>query len=365
MTSQQHTTVTELALPADIAAAQAAASRALIGKEGVRFEPLDAHSNFNYLYYAQVDGKRYYLKASLSAPRKLEMNLPRERVFMEAEAARLYGEWSDGLIDTPRILNVDRESYSFLMSDIGAGKNNLADILERQYTIYANAIPRMAEAIGRCHRGSRGQRYAELESYDAALREFIYSKLIDPGIKQLAGHKAEPALATLKQTRECLIHSDLWAKNMLIDEHGRMALVDYEGAIVGDPAFDLATMIAAGLMPVYQYGISLASWWQGAEHLLSAYQTGLADKDWAARILQRLPGALAVMLAARAAGPIPYVMEDSERTQLKALCLELLGSTALDVQLLPDLVARHAPQHLSHYATTTQSNAALSADRGV
>jgi hypothetical protein len=328
-----------------IASAQAAARYALSAGMPLSFQPVDAHSNFNYLFRCEHEGRRYFLKAALGTPRMLDLTLPRDRVFMEAQASAFFLECSGGLVDVPEVVHVDRSSYSFLMSDVGAGKDNLAEVLSNGgYSLYAIGIPSMAESIGRCHRQSRNAVGAGFPVQDDELRAFIYGRLIGVGIRALVGRHADEVLDSLESTRECLIHSDLWAKNMLIDRSGRMALLDFEGAINGDPVFDLATIIAAGLMPVYQFGVPFDTWKSTAEDVLNSYARGLDDENWFSIIVMRLIPSLAVMLAARVAGPFPYTMSEDSRKSMNALCCELIEKKIVGWERGIEVLRRYTPR---------------------
>ncbi|WP_416398614.1 phosphotransferase family protein [Allohahella sp. A8] len=345
-----HATVIDISATTErSAAAQYAAKRFLRSQGAVDIEAIGAHSNFNDVFCCHCAGKRYFLKAAHTRPRTLDLKIPRSRIFTEARALDLFGEWCGELIEIPRMLHMDRQSFSFLMTDVGMGRTNLIDAMAEHYDLYILGIAAMAQAIGQVHRRSRGWPSPCPSRQSDALRTFIYDNLIAPGISALVGESARSVLEEMATRRECLIHSDLWAKNMLIDSAGGMALVDYEGVLEGDPAFDLATMLAAGVLPLFQYGISFDIWQHGARQVFLGYRQGLSDDAWFQQIEARLMPCLAVMLATRATGPFPYAMSDTARWQLSELCCQVIEQKLETWSDFPVLVRKLAPAQRQHH----------------
>jgi hypothetical protein len=323
----------------DTAAAQEAAIAFLSLRGTVVLEPVAVRSNFNTVFCCQCDNERLLLKVAQLMPRRLARALPRERIYTEARLMQLFRQWSDGLIHVPQVLYVDYENYCFLMTDVGADRRNLATVLANQYPLYAKAIPAMAHAIGRVHRLSRDWPALCPPEQSRKLRELTYRNLIGGGIAALMGDAAQAVLAGMAATRECLIHSNLWEKNMLLGSEGSMALVDYEGVIEGDPCVDLATLVAVGLLPVFQYGVSPEDWRTTSAELLTHYGAGLRNEEWFRQINGRLVPYLAVLLADRVAGRFPYSMDDTASVQLGELCRILIERNVTDWAALVDLVA--------------------------
>jgi len=319
----------------DVAGAALAHARDFLAAHGrYVLEPVEEHSNFNYLYRARIAGdagaRCYWLKAADTLPRKLGVALPRARVFAEAETARIFCDQVGHLIDVPRIVYLHRDSHSFLMTDVGAGRRNGLDVLADDYELYQRAVPALAEAVARVHAATAGD--GREAAHEQDLRDFAYRELMGPGIRKLAPDHAEPLLQRLATTRECLNHSDLWAKNVLIGTDARLALIDYEGAMRGDPVFDLATLLAAALIPWFQHPAPnpKASWDITRHGILRGYGCGLCHPNWLRRISKRLPGAMAVMLGARCAGPFAYPMPDQARAALGRLCARLARAAATE-----------------------------------
>jgi hypothetical protein len=53
---------------------------------------------------------------------------------------------------------------------------------------------------------------------------------------------AEPIIATLTETPQCVIHGDFSPNNVIVDEPGKFAVIDWESAAVGCGAVDLASL---------------------------------------------------------------------------------------------------------------------------
>lgn len=310
----------------------------------VRLTPVGAHSNFNHVFCCEAGDQRYFLKVALAMPRRFVGELPRTRIFAEAAAVRSFAHSAGGLVAVPGIIYEDVTSYSILLTDVGHGRVHLIERLATGYADFALAAPRLGEALGRWHRSTRNDMAAAASDPSADLRQFIYERLINPGIQALAGRHATATLESMQQVRECLIHSDLWGKNLLLGEAGDLAVLDFEGALPGDPAFDLATLMAVSLLPVFQYGVPTDIWAETAGQLLLRYRTGLADDDWYARVLQRLAAYTAVLAAARVAGPFPYPMSAAASSALGELCRQIIVDGTGSWQVLVDKVTACAPR---------------------
>lgn len=338
--------VTDSAQPSETVAvrqirrAQEAAS-ALLGVQGaLPFDAVAAHSNFNHLFRCRYAGVDYYLKVSMDSPKAMPGLLPKERIVGEARAMRFYAECAEGLIEVPKVVGTDAQTCCLLMTDVGDGRCNLADVVRDDYGLYVSSIGAVAHTVGRCHGSSRNPDECEDLRYVDELRKFAYRALIRNGIEALAGGRAEDVLRRMEDARDCLIHSDLWAKNMLVGDDGRMALLDFEGAMRGDPAFDLATMLAAATIPAFQFDVDLDQCEAAYSRILESYIEGVGDTEWVGATIARTGPTLAVMLAARVAGPFPYSMPVLAKEILAELAVSLIDHPAPDPeQLIKKVIA--------------------------
>jgi aminoglycoside phosphotransferase (APT) family kinase protein len=113
----------------------------------------------------------------------------------------------------------------------------------------------------------------------------------------------DPSLSQgLRSAREgwrnlCLIHADLKHDNILLIEDAdspRVAIIDWEMARVGDPAWDLAGLAARLPMTALGNDSWSARTVEGVTELLSAYAK--ASRLPAPALAQRLPGYMATWL---------------------------------------------------------------------
>lgn len=310
--------------------AQCFARTLLRAESALRFDAIVAHSNFNYLFRCRFGKAEFYLKISMDSPKEMMGSLPKERIIGEARAMRFYAECSGGRIDIPAVVGVDKESCCLLMTDVGRERRNLADVVREDYGLYMSSIGEMARSIGRCHSLSRYSAQCRDLQHVEALRTFAYSALIRNGITALVGAKADEVLRRMQESRDCLIHSDLWAKNMLVGDDGRMALLDFEGAMRGDPAFDLATMLAVATIPAFQAIADPDLCEAACSRILESYFGAIDDPEWVGGIVARLSQTLAVLLAARVAGPFPYAMPAPGKEMLASLAVSLIDRPASD-----------------------------------
>jgi tRNA A-37 threonylcarbamoyl transferase component Bud32 len=320
--------------------AQVFARTLLRAESDLGFDEIVAHSNFNYLFRCRFGSTDFYLKISMDSPKEMMEVLPKERIIGEARAMRFYAECSSGRIDIPTVIGVDKESCCLLMTDVGCERRNLADIVRDDYGLYMSSIGEMARCIGRCHSLSRYSALCRDLQHVEALRAFAYRALIRNGISALVGARADEALRRMQESRDCLIHSDLWAKNMLVGDDGRMALLDFEGAMRGDPTFDLATMLAVATIPAFQAIAEPDLCEAACSRILESYFGAIDDAEWVNGIVARLSQTLAVLLAARVAGPFPYAMPALGKEMLASLAVSLVDRPVSDpVQLLSTIKA--------------------------
>lgn len=146
----------------------------------------------------------------------------------------------------PQILFEDRENYLFAMQAVSA--NHVvwkADLLAGRADV--NIAETAANYLAMIHSGSFNDSQLRSRMSD---REVFDQLRIDPFYRRIAVKhpQIEPIVSQLIDemlaTPICLVHADFSPKNILIvretgDTGGRLALVDFETAHFGDPAFDL------------------------------------------------------------------------------------------------------------------------------
>ncbi|HVR39805.1 MAG TPA: phosphotransferase, partial [Thermoanaerobaculia bacterium] len=147
----------------------------------------------------------------------------------------------------------------------------------------------------------------------------------------------DDALAEMQEHRECLIHADLWSKNLLVAKGKPLAVVDFEGVCLGDPAFDLGTLIAVALLPALDNRALLDNATTFCAQLLGAWTNACGSDRWSAEVLPRTFRATATFLAARGFGPFAYVMSDAARERVRILATSLAANPPAT---LPDFIDR-------------------------
>ncbi|MGW1211279.1 phosphotransferase [Streptomyces sp. NPDC002499] len=65
----------------------------------------------------------------------------------------------------------------------------------------------------------------------------------------------------------CLLHADLHRKNLIVDPRGRLWVIDWELAMLGDPLYDLATHLYLMRYPEFQEARMIEEWCRIAENV--------------------------------------------------------------------------------------------------
>lgn len=280
-------------------------------------------SNINYVYRVEVPGRSLYLKVVPERPRRLPIQLPRERVFSEAEGMRRFRELANGLIDIPDVLFVDRDEMAFGMSDVGVGREVLFPILGERFDLLAEQAEPLGRALGLVHAGTRFSSSPRPAQEEEIVRKVIFDGLLAPGARVAFPEWWDDVRAEMQRHRECLVHSDLWTKNLLAAKGRPIAVVDFEGVCLGDPAFDLATLAAAALLPAFDRPRLLLSALTFCRQLLVTWTDACESHEWAGEVLPRVFRTTATFLAARGFGPFAYTMSDGARERVQRLAASL------------------------------------------
>jgi 5-methylthioribose kinase len=238
-----------------------------------------------------------------------------ERVVTEARALQLAARLAPGTV--PAVLDLDEDSRTLVLERAPAGWRNWRDelLLGRVDETVARALGR---ALAAWHTGTAGSPPAAFTN----TRVFVQLR-IEPFYRMVAARHpqvAETIGATadaLLQTRECLVHGDVSPKNVLYGD-GRLWMLDWEVAHVGDPCFDLAHLLAHLVLKAVHRPADASRYRAAAEAFLSAYGRP-ADRG-------RLVPNLGCLLLARVDGksPAPYLTE-IEHAQVRALAFRVLS----------------------------------------
>src|SRR6185503_3050517 len=131
----------------------------------------------------------------------------------------------------------------------GADRDVLFNVLADRFELLNEQAEALGRALGAVHRGTRGGASPRPRMEEIIIRKIVFDGLLAPGAKQVFPELWDEVSAEMQAHDECLIHADLWSKNLLVRKGDPVTLVDFEGVVYGDPAFDLGTLIAVALVP--------------------------------------------------------------------------------------------------------------------
>ena len=290
----------------------------------VALEEISRHSNLNYVYRARAGNRSLYLKVVPERPRRLPIQLPRERVFAEAKAIGFFGQFAGSHVVVPEVLFVDETEFVLAMSDVGEGRQVLLDVIDSAYrSCFLPSANALGTALGLVHSGTRGLAQFRPAAQDQLLRGIVFAGLIAPGAQAVFPELAGKVISEMNGRRECLVHADLWGKNILVGEGMTPAIVDFEGAFLGDPSFDVATVLAVSLLPALAQRVLLVDAMAFAAAFTQAYGQAYAPRETADSVLGRAFFYLGAMIAARGFGPFAYPMSEEAKGRLCRVARDL------------------------------------------
>ena len=312
------------------------------GSETVEVREVGEFSNINYVYRVEAAGRSLYLKVVPEQPKRLPVRLPRERVFSEAEGLRRFGRLAGGAVVIPDVLFVDEEEMALGMSDVGEGREVLFSLLPERFELLAEQAAPLGRALGLVHGGTRGAGTPRPPQEEALIRGIVFEGLLAPGARQAFPELWGEVAAEMRAHDECLIHADLWSKNLLVRRGDPVAVVDFEGVCYGDPAFDLGTLLAVALVPVLEVPALVPDALGFASRLFEEWEAACGSEGWADEVRPRAFRATATFLAARGFGPFAYGVGEDGRRRLGALARSLAAEPPSDMAAFEELVTRHA-----------------------
>lgn len=299
-------------------------------------------ANINYVYRVEVPGRSLYLKVVPERPKRLPVRLPRERVFSEAEALRSFRALAGDRFRIPEVLFVDDDEMALAMSDVGEGRQVLFHLLPDHFELLGEQAETFGRALGAIHRGTRAAGSLRPEPEEAILRKIVFDGLLAPGAMHVFPELWPAVSAEMQAFRECLIHADLWSKNLLVRAGEPVAVVDFEGVCYGDPAFDLGTLTAVALVPALDRPTLLPDALGFVTRLLQSWSATTLSDLWYRAVLPRTFRATATFLAARGFGPFAYAVSDAAKQRIAQLGRALATEPPLDIAGFRDQVLRHA-----------------------
>lgn len=214
-----------------------------------------------------------------------------ERIVFEHRYGQRAGRFDgDGVL--PAVLAFDAENRVLVLEDLGDAER-MDRALARGADLEAPAV-RVAAFLGRVHSGTRAEPgLANTFANDAMRRlhgnhifvlplrpnDFPLSAALAARAAALRADAelvriADAAYARYLEPRGALVHGDVQAGNVLLPPAGAK-LLDAEIAHVGDPAFDLGTLLAHLLLPGVAAGRPQAA--PAADAALDAYRAAGGD----------------------------------------------------------------------------------------
>lgn len=299
-------------------------------------------TNINYVYRVEIPGRIFYLKVVTERPKRFPTPLPRERVFSEAEGLRRFRSLAGNAVLIPEVLFVDRDEMALGMSDVGEGRQVLFSVLADRFDLFLENAEALGRALGAIHGGTRGVGSIRPKQEEAILRRIVFEGLLAPGAKHVLPETWDSVSAEMQEHNQCLIHADLWSKNLLVRQAEPVALVDFEGVCYGDPAFDLGTLIAVSILPALENPDLIQDSLAFTSRLLTAWRLSCGDDDWAAEVFPRTFRSTACFIAIRGFGPFPYEMSEGARRRVSRLARSLAAQPPTTIDDFRARVTEHA-----------------------
>jgi aminoglycoside phosphotransferase (APT) family kinase protein len=312
--------------------------------EPVELREVSEFSNINYVYRVEAAGRGLYLKAVPEQPKRLPVRLPRERVFSEAEGLRRFRALAAGAVVIPEVLFVDEQEMALAMSDVGEGRQVLFSLLPGQFALLAEQAEPLGRALGLVHGGTRGGGTPRPAMEEAIIRKIVFDGLLAPGARQVFPELWDEVSAEMHAHDQCLIHADLWSKNLLVRPGEPVAVVDFEGVCYGDPAFDLGTLLAVALVPALDVPLLVPDALGFSSRLFDAWAANCGSEEWPTEVRPRAFRAAATFLVARGFGPFAYDLTEDGRQRIGALARTLAAEPPTEMAGFHETVARHAGQ---------------------
>ncbi len=299
-------------------------------------------SNINYVYRVETPARSLYLKVVPERPKRFQARLPRERIFSEAEGLRRFRRLAGDVVLIPRVLFVDNQEMALAMSDVGEGRQVLYSLLPEQFELLGEQAEVLGQALGTIHGGTRGAGTPWPAQEEAIIRKIIFDELLGPGAQQVFPDRWDAVSLEMQAHTQCLIHADLWSKNLLVRRGEPVAVVDFERVCYGDPAFDLGTLIAVALVPALDRPAFLSSALDFTAELLHSWAAACGSEVWPGEVLPRTFRATATFIATRGFGPFAYPLTEAGRQRIAQLARSLAAEPPKDLEGFRSQVIRHA-----------------------
>jgi len=278
----------------------------------------------NIVLGVEADGRSLVVKQSLPKLRvQVEWLATRERAVAEGLALRL----ADAIApdSAPHLLDLDEEAYALTMERAPRSWRTCKDDLLHG-RVSTDVARQIGALLARWHARTVNAPSVTAPFLDrrafVELRIEPYYGAIEAAHPDLASTIAQYAARLLEPGR-CLVHGDYSPKNLLVGD-GRLWLIDFEVAHVGDPTFDLAFMLNhLFLKAIHRH--EREPYREFASAFWSTYLEGVPDT--LAPSEQGVIGQMGCLMVARVDGksPAEYLRDDGRR-RARALGRQLLSA---------------------------------------
>jgi 5-methylthioribose kinase len=255
----------------------------------------------------------------------------------------------------PRVLFEDRENYLFAMDAIDARHK----VWKRELLagrVRPEVALTLADDLAAIHRGTHGNAQVARDFDD---REIFVELRVDPFYRHIA--RVHPEIARpidelideMWQTRACLVHADFSPKNVLLVESAQdgpaIALVDFETAHYGDPAFDLGFFLTHLMLKGVRAGSGADAYLKLADAFWTNYSRAIVPltRDPAfepVALERRVVAHLAACSLARVDGtsPVDYLPHTWQRELVRSVCLRVMTEKIQQLAAVYSLVTSSA-----------------------
>ncbi|MCU0511914.1 MAG: phosphotransferase [Anaerolineae bacterium] len=273
------------------------------------------------------DGTAWVLKQSLAKLRvAVDWFSDPARIHLEAKALR----WLNRLLPAgavPAFIFEDEAAHVLAMQAVPAPHATWKTLLLTGGPPDQDQAAQFGHLLGTLHRAAAAHRETLLAEFGAG---FFESLRIEPYYQYTAAQVPaaapflEALIADTRAHRLTLVHGDYSPKNMLVYA-GRLVLLDYEVAHVGDPAFDVGFSMTHLLSKAHHRAHLRPQFAAAARRHHAAYQAALGEVPWAAAVEARAVRHTLGCLLARVDGrsPLEYLTAP-EKARQRAAVLALL-----------------------------------------
>lgn len=290
----------------------------------IRVEPIDPGS----------DHPSIILKQSSELLRtRAEWRSRLDRIWIETEAMRfLSGILPSGTV--PKVLFEEHDHYLFGMTDLGQ-TSDVWKLLLLEGRPQAELARKAGYILGLIH--ETGLKNSAALSNGRLADWTVFDELrIDPYYRTISwahpiiADRVDQLIDSMRLVpQKTLVHADFSPKNMLVDEHNQIGLVDFETAHWGDPAFDLGFFLTHLVLKTFR---AMRLGLPAREEFLNlvfefwgSYRRTFVSIDNPADLERRSVSHLAACMLARVDGksPVDYLAEE-DQDSIRVLTIEAL-----------------------------------------